>query len=163
MKNFGRKIEPIFPFQFVFLGYIGILAGIYLLYTLNFWGLLLLLASFFVSFSHSGIQIDFAKNSYREYLGLFFFKFGKWKPLPKIQYVTVFVDRSVQEMHVVSISSTQTNNDLKINLVVAKNSYIAVGKFKNKTTALEAGHHLASNLNTKLLDYTTAKPVWVSL
>ena len=140
MKIFSHKVEPIFPFQFVFLGYVGILAGIYLLYVLNIWGLLLLLASLFVSFSFSGIQIDFAKNSYKEYLGLIFFKFGKWKPLPKIQYVTVFVDRSVQEMHVVSISSTQTINDLKINLVIAKNSYISVGKFKNKTGAMEAGH-----------------------
>ena len=163
MKNFSRKVEPIFPFQFVFLGYVGILAGIYLLYELNIWGLLLFLASLFVSFSHSGIQIDFAKNSYREYLGLVLFKFGKWKPLPKIQYVTVFVDRFVQEMHVTSISGTQTINDLKINLVIAKNSYISVGKFKNKSDGMKAGHILASNLHTKLLDYTTAKPEWVSI
>ena len=163
MKIFSHRIEPIFPFQFVFLGYIGILAGIYLLYVLNIWGLLLLLASLFVSFSHSGIQLDFAKNSYKEYLGLIFLKFGKWKTLPDIQYVTVFVDRSVQEMHVVSISSTQTINDLKINLVIAKNTYISIGKFKNKTEAMKAGHLLAINLNTKLLDYTMAKPKWVSL
>ena len=163
MKNFSHKVEPIFPFQFVVLGYVGILAGVYLLYVLNIWGLLLLQASLFVSFSHAGIQLDFTKNSFKKYLGLIFFKFGKWKPLPEIQYVTVFVDRSVQEMHVASVSGTQTLNDLKINLVIEKNTNISIGKFKNKTEAMKAGHLLAINLNTKLLDYTMAKPEWVSL
>lgn len=163
MKVFNHKVEPIFPFQFVFLGYVGILAGIYLLYELNIWGLLLLLGSLFVSFSHSGIQIEFAKNTYKEYLGLIIFKFGKWKTLPDIQYVTVFNDHYVQEMHVASISGTQTIKDVKINLVITKTSFISIGKFKNKTDAMKTGHLLASNLNTKLLDYTRTKPEWVSI
>ena len=45
MKLYNHKIEAFFPFQFVFLGYIGIVAGIYILVMLNLWGLPLLLAS----------------------------------------------------------------------------------------------------------------------
>ena len=162
MKIYTHKIEALFPFQFVFLGYIGIVAGIYLLVVLNFWGLLLLLASTFVSFSFAAIQIDFDNNSYREYYGIFYLKFGKWNILPEIQYVTVFNDRFVQEMHVASISGTQTIKDVKINLVVAKNSYISIGKFKSKSEAMKAGRLLAISLKTKLLDYTGAQPEWVN-
>jgi hypothetical protein len=114
-----------------------------------------------VGFSYAGIQIDFEKNLYHEYLGLLFLKFGKWKPLPEIQYVTVFIDRTVQEMHVASISGTQTLNDIKINLVVEKNSYISIGKFKNKPEAMKAGQLLAINLKTKLLDFTGSQSEWV--
>jgi hypothetical protein len=161
MKIYNHKIEALFPFQFVFLGYVGIVASIYFLIILNFWGLPLILASLFVSFSFSGIQIDFDKDTYNEYLGLFLLKFGKWKTLPEIQYVTVFNDHYVQEMHVASISGTQTVEDVKINLVITKSSFISIGKFKNKTSALETGHLLASNLKTKLLNYTSAEPEWM--
>jgi hypothetical protein len=162
MKIFTHKIEPIFPYQFIFLGYVGIIAGIYLLVIINIWGLPLFLAGIFVSFSYAGIQIDFEKNLYHEYLGLLFLKFGKWKPLPQIQYVTVFVDRTVQEMYVASISATQTQNDININLVIEKNTFICIGKFKNKAAALKAGYLLAENLKTKLLDYTGTKAEWLN-
>lgn len=163
MKLYNHKTEAFFPFQFVFLGYIGIVAGIYILVMLNLWGLPLLLASLLVSFSYAGIQINFESNSYREYAGIFYLKFGKWKTLPDIQYVTVFIDHFVQEMHVASISGTQTIKDVKINLVIAKATFISIGKFKSKTDALKAGHLLALNLKTKLLNYTSSEPEWISV
>lgn len=163
MKIFSRKIESLFPFQFIFLGYVGIIAGVYFLIVFNIWGLPLILAGIFVSFTNTGIQIDFENNSYKEYFGLLFLKFGKWKPLPKIQYVTMFIDRAVQEMHVASISGTQTLDDIKINLVIAKNSYITAGKFKNKTESMKTGKYLAVNLKTKLLDYTSSKSEWINI
>lgn len=163
MKIYNHRVEALFPFQFVFLGYVGIAASIYFLVIFNLWGLPLLLASIFVSFSFAGIQIDFEKNSYSEYLGIFILKFGKWKTLPKIQYVTVFIDHFIQEMHVASISGTQTVKDVKVNLVIAKSTFISIGKFKNKADALKDGHFLAINLKTKLLNYTSANPEWVNI
>ena len=126
-------------------------------------GITLIIGKSLVSFSYAGIQIDFERNSYKEYAGIFYLKFGKWKTLPEIQYVTVFIDHFVQEMHVASISGTQTIKDVKINLVIAKATFISIGKFKNKTDALKAGHLLALNLKTKLLNYTSSEPEWISV
>lgn len=161
MKNFNRKTDSYFPNQFVFIGYLISLFGLYLLFRLNFLGLIAIPAGLFISFSFVGIEIDFKDNKFKEYLGIFNFKFGKWHTLPKVEYVTIFVDRTTQEMHVVSISSTQTNSDFKINLIITKAERISVGTFINKDLALETANQLADGLKTKLLDYTSGKPVWL--
>lgn len=158
---FTRKREAFFPFQFIFLGYLLVLFGFYLLITVNFWGVLAIAAGTFISFSTTGIQLNFEENLYREYFGIFQVKFGKWLKLKKIDYVTVFINKAVQEMHVASISSTQSNKDIAINLIISKTSRISIGIFKNKTLAMETAQLLSDNLNCRLLDYTSGKPVWV--
>lgn len=160
---FDRKTDSFFPFQFVFAGYILVLFGVYLLIRYNLLGLLAIVGGLFMSFSRTGIQVNFQQQEYREYLGVFTLKRGRWKPLPEIQYVTVFVDRSVQEMHVASISSTQTNNDLRINLIVSKTARIELGVFKDKAIAMETATRLAAQLQCKLLDYTSGKPEWIEV
>jgi hypothetical protein len=158
---FDRKTDSFFPFQFVFAGYILVLFGVYLLLRYNLLGMLAIAGGLFTSFSRTGIRIDFERKEYREYLGLFRLKMGKWKPLPEIQYVTVFVDKVVQEMHVASISSTQATSDYRINLIVSKTARIAIGLFEDRAKAMMTGASLASQLQCKLLDYTSGKPVWV--
>ncbi len=158
---FNRKTESFFPFQFVFVGYLLTLLGIYLLYTLNFLGLLAIAGGLFFSFSSTGVEIRFSDNKFREYFGILNFKFGEWRKLPKIEYVTMYVDRSIQQMNVASISTVQANSDVKINLVVTKTELITIGAFKNKIEAMETGKHLAGKLNTRLLDYTSGKQVWL--
>ncbi len=158
---FDRKTDSFFPFQFVFAGYILVLTGIYLLIRFNFLGLPAIFAGLFVSFSRTGIRIDFERKEYSEYLGVFHLKVGKWKPLPEIQYVTVFMEGSLQEMHLASISSTQANRDYRINLIVSKTTRIGIGLFKDRAKAMMAGASLALRLQCKLLDYTSGKPVWV--
>ena len=158
---FDRKTDSFFPFQFVFAGYILVLFGVYLLVRYNLLGLLAIGGGLFISFSRTGIMIAFERKEYREYLGLFRLKMGKWKPLPEIQYVTVFVDKEVQEVHMASMSSTQAPNDYRINLIVSKTSRIGIGLFKDKAKAMMTGASLATRLHCKLLDYTSGKPVWV--
>jgi len=160
---FYRKRDSFFPFQFVFVGYLLVLFGIYLLIRLNPLGLLAIAGGLFFSFAHTGIQIDFEENKYREYLGVFQLKMGKWHPLPNLQYVTVFVGRYVEEMHMATISSTQTKSDYKINLIVSKTSRIEIGSYTDKTKAMNTGRYLAVQLQCKLLDYTSGNAVWVEL
>lgn len=157
---FDRKTDSFFPFQFVFAGYILVLFGVYLLVRYNLLGLLAVLGGLFVSFSFTGIQIDFKNQEYREYLGVFQLKRGRWAPLPDIRYVTVFADRSVQEMHMASMSSTQTSSDFKVNLIVSETARIELGVFRDKTIAMETAARLAGQLHSKLLDYTSGEPKW---
>ncbi|MCF8405840.1 MAG: hypothetical protein K9H58_17990 [Bacteroidales bacterium] len=160
-KIFTKQTDVLFPFQFVFIGYLMIPFGFYLLYGFNYWGILSIVIGIFISFSKTGVQVDFTKNIFREYLSVFNLRYGKWIKLPGVKYVTVFVDRSIQEMHMKSISSVQQNADLKINLIFSKTSKLGMGTFKNKDEALEVGKLLASSLQTRLLDYTSGKANWV--
>lgn len=162
MDTYNHKTDSFFPFQFIFLGYLISLFGVYLLVQLNFLGLFVILAGLFLSFSFTGIEVSISENRFREYLGVFKMKFGKWHKLPKVEYVTVFMDRTIQQMHVASISTTQANNDFKINLVITKTEHISIGTFIDKTVALDTGKQLAVGLKTKLLDYTSGEPVWVN-
>lgn len=160
--SFTRKREAFFPFQFVFLGYLLILFGLYLLVSLNLWGLLAIAGGLFISFSSIGVQINFEKYLYREYFAVLNLKTGPWKTLEKVQYVTVFIDNTIQEMHVTSISSTQKIKDFKVNLIISKTSRIEIGRFKDRNKAIKTARHLASQLHCKLLDYNTSgKPVWI--
>jgi len=160
---FYRKTDSFFPYQFVFVGYLLVLFGIYLLIRLNLFGMPAIAGGLFFSFSHTGIQINFSENKYRECLGVFQLKMGKWHSLPEVQYVTVFVGRIVEEMHMASISSTQTTSDYKINLIVSKTSRIEIGSYTDKIEAMNTGRYLANQLQCKLLDYTSGDPVWVEL
>lgn len=159
---FTRKKEAYFPFQFVFLGYLLVLFGLYLLVSLNLWGLLAIPGGIFISFSSIGVQINFEEYQYREYFAVLNFKAGQWKKLDNVQYVTMFIDNTIQEMHVTSISSTQKINDFKVNLILSKTARIEIGRFKDRTKAINTARHLASQLHCKLLDYNTSgKPFWI--
>ena len=155
----GRLSLP----QFKVFGFILLFLGGYLIYLLNYWGIFVLLVGVGLYFSVLGLQIDFNKNQRREFFGIFGYKFGKWKPLPKIEYVTIFVERYAQRGSVASIDNVQHYSKLNVSLIVSKTERYEAGFFHDKSKALETGKLIARNLNIKLLDYTTKEPKWVNL
>ena len=152
-----------FPTQFVILGYLLIGFGIYFLIRYDWVGFIMIPAGMVFSFLIINQKFDLENKKYREYYGFLGLKFGKWKDIPGIEYVTVFLERSVQGKNVVSISSYHAEENFKIDLIISKTERIEAGQEKDRETALEKGKEIAKALNKKLLDYTSGKPVWVEL
>ena len=115
------------------------------------------------AFSYDGIGIDFSAHSYRKYFGIFGLRFGRWKDLPEMKYVTVYKERSSQTMSVESISSNISSAVYKINLIISKEVRITADIKNNKEKALENGKYIASKLKLRLLDYTGMEPQWIEL
>lgn len=155
----GRFTLP----QFQMFGFVLILWGGYLLYTSNLFGLIALVVGLGLFFTVVGIQISFNKKLHREFVGLFGIKFGRWRAMPEIEYVTVFIEHYAQRGSVVSIDNTRQFRKVKISLIVSKTERYDAGYFNDKQKAIEAGKLIARKLNIKLLDYTGKEPKWINL
>jgi len=149
--------------QFQMFGVIIFIFGLYMLYAMNFFFLLLLPVGLALSIAKVGIQIHLENKIHREYLNVFGFLFGKWKPLPAIEYITVFIEHYAQRGSVASIDNENQFEKVKVSLIVSDAIRLDGGLFETKEKGMEAGKILAKQLKTKLLDYTSHEPGWVEL
>ena len=97
------------------------------------------------------------------FLGVF--KWGEYKPLPKIEYVLVF--RSLfAKCEACSIEEFENNPNayFQVSLVHNKNRRIILQETKNKNEAFDIAKNIASGLNTKIKDSasTLGKSVWLN-
>jgi len=149
--------------QFQMLGVVIFIIGLYLLYVLNLFFLLLLPIGLALSIAKVGIEINFYKRMHREYINVFGILFGKWKPIPEIEYVTVFIEHYSQRSSVVSVDNENKFEKVKVSLIITDAIRLDAGLFDTKEKAMEAGKILAKQLKTRLLDFTTHEPGWVEL
>ena len=149
--------------QFQMLGIVLIVVGLYMIYLLNYFFLLVLPAGLILSFLNTGIQVDLKNRKHREYLNCFGILFGKWKEVPAVDYVTVYIEHYSQRSSVVSIDSENQFEKVKVSLIIKEPERLEAGLFDTKEKGLEAGKLLAKQLKTKLLDFTTHEPGWVEL
>jgi hypothetical protein len=152
-----------FPPQFVILGYLLIGFGIYFLIRNDWVGFIMIPVGMAFSFLIINKKFDLENKKHMEYYGFLGMKFGKWKDIPRIEYVTVFIERSVQGKNVVSISSYHVEKNFRIDLIISKTESISAGHEKDRAAALKKGKEIAKALDTKMLDYTEKDSKWVEL
>ncbi len=70
-------------------GIVLILSGLYLLLLQSLLGVLFLLAGISL-FVKNGTEINVDEKKYRDIYSIFGVVFGTWKPLPEIEYVSIF-------------------------------------------------------------------------
>jgi len=157
--SFGNFSLP----QFQMFGVVIFIFGLYLLYDMNFFFLLLIPVGLALSLAKVGIQINFDKRQHREFITVFGILIGKWHPIPELEYVTVFVEHYSQRGSVASIDNEFEFEKVKVSLIIAEPERLEAGLFDSKEKAMEAGKLIAKKLNTKLLDFTTHEPGWVEL
>ena len=134
-----------------------------MVYQLNVWSVFILLFGIALATLGYGNQINFTTQSYRSFLSVLGFKTGKWKKLPAIKYVNLYPEHSSQHAWVASIGATYQFKSLKVGLVVNKREHFDVGLFTDKEEAVKVAKMVATELKTKLLDYTSKKPRWVDI
>lgn len=109
--------------------------------------------------------IDIEKKAYKIQEGLLgIFKWGTFKPLPKIDYVLVF--RSLfAKCEACSLDEYENNPNayFQVSLVHNKNRKIIVEETKNKEEAFSLATKVASGLKAKLRDSATVrgKSTWL--
>ena len=103
--------------------------------------MLLLLAIFPLAFFYSlhlTYYFDIDKKQFKEEFKIVFYTFGKWKPTPELEYVSIFYNRRVYE----------------VNLCCKRNKHFKLYNFYFKKDAIEIGRKIAIELNVSLLDST---------
>lgn len=109
--------------------------------------------------------IDIEKRAYKIQEGLLgIFKWGTFKPLPKIDYVLVF--RSLfAKCEACSLEEYENNPNayFQVSLVYNKNRRIIVQETKDKKDAISLARAVASGLKTRLKDAATTagKSTWL--
>ncbi|NOY50201.1 MAG: hypothetical protein GXO88_06550 [Chlorobi bacterium] len=159
--NYVHKSPEFALAQFKMLGYILIIISVILSFSEHLLYLLLLFFAIGLASLTDGVQIDFKLNRQRSYLGVFGLKWGKWVDFHKVKYVLVFTERLTQEMGVSSISATNSNVNIKINLIGYDDTKTDAGSYKSKDDAVEASYKMAKKLKAKLLDNTSDKENWL--
>ncbi|WP_298519678.1 hypothetical protein [uncultured Kordia sp.] len=86
-------------------------------------------------------HFDFKNSLYKHEYTFLIFKKGKWKPLPALEYISVFK----REMHL-----------YEVNLWCAGNKHFKIYRLSNEQEALKVGKQFAKRLQLDLLDATVA-------
>lgn len=134
----GIAIACISLYSFVFVSYFGIV----------------LMAISLRLLQTEGSEIDLASKKYRKFFSVLGMNFGKWKKLPEIEYVSVFLTEENISLWVSSASTNVVNEIYKINLFYDSNKKIEAFTSYDKDEAFKIGHHIAEALITDLLDAT---------
>lgn len=97
-------------------------------------------------------EIDLMKMKYRHCYVLFKFKFGRWKLLQPIQYVSLF--------NINAICETEDGRNIfgklyQINLFDMKNNHITAFESDNKWDSFKLAKKISEFLNVEFLDKTT--------
>jgi hypothetical protein len=108
-----------------------------------------------------GCEINLDNNTFRKAKSLFGYKFGKWNPLPKIEYISVFKTKENKRINGVSSTTVVSENIVLVNLFYLGNKNITAYKSIDKEEAFKVAKKLALKLNIKILDVTEREQKWI--
>ena len=108
-----------------------------------------------------GSEIDLMSKKYREIYSVLGVKFGTWKNLPEVEYVSVFKTKENKRVQAMAGSANFSNDIYKLNLFYNTNKKIEAYRTENATDAFENAKYLSQVLNIKVLDATTRDSKWL--
>lgn len=144
-----------------FFGILNILFGLYIFLTAN-----IIFGAIFMAIGINlilteGSQINLENKTYRNIKSLFGIHFGKWKPCPEYEYISVFKTRESQTVNVVTASATFKSDVILLNLFYDRNKHLTCYKTDNKQEAFKVAEHFKLALDVDILDATEAENRWV--
>ncbi len=108
-----------------------------------------------------GSEIDLDTSTYRSIHSLFGFHFGKWKPCPKFEYVSVFKTTENQTVRVITAETTLQNDIILLNLFYNGNKHITFYKTQDKNDAFKVAERFKTIFNIDILDATESEKKWL--
>lgn len=108
-----------------------------------------------------GSEIDLSNKFYRSTKSIFGIKFGKWKPIPQFEYVSVFKTSETQQVNVVTASARFSSEVILLNLFYDRNKHITFYKTNNKDDAFKVANHFKLALDIDILDATEREKKWL--
>lgn len=108
-----------------------------------------------------GIEVNLGTKSYRSLISFGGIHFGKWKPLPNLDYVSVFKTTENVRVRAVTAEANLNNEVYKINLFYNRNKHITAYKTEEVEDALKVGIEISKTLKIDVLDATTPNQKWL--
>ncbi len=106
------------PQNFIYLGIMLFVIGIWRMIVLDWNGILFFVLSLLFLFIKSGIIIDTDNRRLKRYIGFFAIKKGDWVSIKSTINLQIVKTRETQNMSVLSISRTETNDVYKLFLTL---------------------------------------------
>ncbi|KAB2917601.1 MAG: hypothetical protein F9K23_04260 [Bacteroidetes bacterium] len=143
---------------------IGVITTVLWVITKNSTTLLLFISYpilFFLVKQH--LQIDTEKKQYRLGVDVAGSTFGKWEPLPEIEYISVFRKQFKNKPFEDGggLNWDDTYHKIEVNLIVNKREKMLVWIGDNPNKAMMAARYLSKHMNLKILDATRREFVWL--
>ena len=139
---------------------IGI-AGLFVFFTSNIlFGLMFFVIGINLILTE-GSQINLENKTYRTIKSIFGLHFGKWKPCPKFDYVSVFRTKESQTVNVITASATIQSEVILLNLFYNQNKHFTFYKTDNTKDAFEVANHFKLALDIAILDATKSEKKWL--
>ncbi|WP_299520779.1 hypothetical protein [Winogradskyella sp.] len=108
-----------------------------------------------------GTEFDFENDRYRPIKSILGINLGTWKPLPKIEYISVFRTNETTTVRARSAETNVTNEIIKLNLFYNTNRKIEAYSTKDIEDAFKKAHELAPLFNVDILDATERESKWL--
>lgn len=153
---FKRKspiMKTVFGFFIFSVGLISVFAG-------GFYGLIVCGISIFFIYK-DGSEIDLEIQKYRTFIEVLGLRFGNWKDLPEIEYVSVFSTTESVAIRSRSAEAIVKNDIIVLNLFYNGNHRIKGYSTTNKEDAFKVAEQIAGILKIDILDATEAESKWI--
>ncbi len=108
-----------------------------------------------------GSEFNFDNNTYRKIKSILGVSFGKWKPIPNIEYVSVFKTSETTTIREKSAEANVTNEIVKLNLFYNTNQKVEAYYTYDIDDAFKKAREIASLLNVDILDATERESKWL--
>lgn len=158
-NNILHHLRKISTMKLVF-GVVLFCVGIFGAITNNVFNLVLSGIGVFLML-REGSEIDLASKKYREIYSVMGIKFGVWKDLPDIEYVSVFKTKENKRVQGMGASANFSNEVYKLNLFYSRNNKIEVYLTEDISDAFEKAKYIADVLNIDVLDATERVSKWL--
>lgn len=144
------------------LGLISLALCVVLLF-IDFRGSILLLAFGLGALQQDGLDINLLDKQYRTTYGFLNIQFGTWKPLPEIEYVSVFKTAEKTRVWISSASTLTKDIVYVVNLFYNRNKRLEAYRTYDKKDAFDTALHFADALYLDILDATVSNSDWVNV
>ena len=109
-----------------------------------------------------GTEINLESKTYRSIKSILGLHFGKWKPCPEFEYVSVFKTKEATAVSAYGAEIATFKNDvIMLNLFSKGNKHFTVYKTDDKTEAFKVAEHFKLALEIDILDATQKESVWL--
>jgi len=152
---FKRKL----PIWKLILGSAALIIGFISLFS-SFKGFILIGMGIFLLLIE-GSEFDFKNQKYREIKSVLGISFGKWNPIPNIEYVSVFRTNETTTLRSRTAEANVSNEIIKLNLFYNTNQKIEAYNTYDVNDAFKKAKQIASILNIDILDATERESKWL--
>ncbi len=108
-----------------------------------------------------GSEIDLTSKKYRKIYSVLGIHFGRWKPLPELEYVSVFKTKENKRVQSLGASANMSNEIYKLNLFYNRNRKIQAYKTAGLDDAFNVARQISEILNIDILDATERTSKWL--